>query len=160
MKIIIANFQLDVEKDAMLKVVKGENTQNMINIIMDNLGIDIPNGTMRRKEENIVDTESRNPSWLKAIPFLAHWIVDYIHSDPKLAITGHVDSEQEIVAKVISDNIERAVAEFKEENKSGVFDENLYDVLEDLTNILLKIANRKEVKESMKLQQCQRQSLQ
>jgi len=83
-------------------------------------------------------TQSRNPSWFKAIPFLAYWIVDYIRSDPKLTVGGPLGKEEEIVTQAINDNISEAVEQFR--NGNGKIDPDLNQGSQEITNTLLNIA--------------------
>ena len=81
---------------------------------------------------------------MKAIPFLAYWAVNYIRSDPRFAAADSEENEEER-AQAISDDMERPIEEFKNENNSEEFDASIYDVSEDLTDSILNIANINEV---------------
>jgi len=130
------DVQLDMRPFTLNDSAMNKNDQKIIELIMDKLDDTVTNGTEG------TEVYKRDGSWLKAIPFLAYWVVKYIRSDPQIAVDASEEEEMEIVAQAITDNIVRVFEEFNEENESGELDENLFDVTEDLTNNLLKIASK------------------
>ena len=137
-------LQLEISNNSLNPEAMNGIDEHMAGLDIDNLERKLLNGMARSAEENDSFNESRSGSWLKAIPFLAYWAVNYIRSDPRFAAADSDENEEER-AQAISDYIERTIQEFREENNSGEFDASLYDVSEDLTGGILNIANRNEV---------------
>jgi hypothetical protein len=113
-----------------------ETDKQMVDLIVNNLEIIVKNQTsgIEDIEENDAEKPTRNGSWLKAIPFLAYWTVNYIKS-------YHNQSVVDIVAKAISDRISRAFAADNEDNINGESDPDLFDITEDSANSIHMTAN-------------------
>ena len=125
------NFQLQMSNLVLNEsVMKNKDPNNV-----DNFENDINDKTGDIIKENDFVKHSYNGSWLKAIPFLAYWIVKYIHSDPELTIDGSAEDEMKRVAQAISDNISIEFEECNVGSECKDLGENVNGVTRDVIKI-------------------------